>query len=255
MKVVRKVLWEIWLPIVLIALWWILSANSQSFYFPPLSEIFEAFRQDWLFDRVPTDLFPSLRRWFFAYAIALILGIGMGLILGISRSLESMTSAITEFFRAMPSVAKLPIMVLFFGLGDDMKIALMAIVGFFPVLLNTIDGVRSLDPMLRKVAAGYHIRFRDRLFSMYIPAASPQVFAGARIALSLCILAMIVAEMIGLPGGLGSFILDAQRGFKIPEMWSGILVLGTIGYIFNKLFLIVEHRALAWHRGMNQLQG
>lgn len=254
-RLLKRIGWELWLPVVVIVVWWIVSSGSQSFYYPPLSKIFQSFHDDWLFAHVPTDLWPSLRRLLAGFFLGTALGIVVGLVLGAVRPLEVTVSPITEFFRAMPSAALLPIMVLLFGLGTGMKVAIIAFVTFFPVLLNTIDGVRSLDPLLGDVARSYRIRFMDRMLSMYLPAASPQVFAGARVAVSMSVIAMTVSEMVGTPGGMGYFVLDSQRGYAIPSMWSGIIALGILGYALNKIFLLIESRVLAWHRGMTALQG
>lgn len=254
-SILKRIGWEIWLPIVVIAAWWLLSSGSTSFYFPALSDIFSSFHHDWLFRHVPTDLWPSLRRLLAGFLLGTALGLVVGLILGAVRPLEIAVTPITEFFRAMPSAALLPIMVLLFGLGVEMKVVIIAFVTFFPVLLNTIDGVRALDPLLGDVARSYRISFRDRMLSMYLPAASPQIFAGARVALSMSVIAMTVSEMVGTPGGMGYFVLDAQRGYAIANMWSGIIALGILGYVLNKLFLLIENRVLAWHRGMTALQG
>lgn len=253
--ILKRIAWELWLPVVVVVAWWLLSSGSQSFYFPPLSKIFASFHEDWLFAHVPTDLWPSLRRLLAGFFIGTAAGVVLGLVLGVVRPLEVAVTPITEFFRAMPSAAILPIMVLLFGLGAEMKVAIIAFVTVFPVLLNTIDGVRSLDPLLGDVARSYRIGFWDRMRYIYLPAASPQLFAGARVALSMSVIAMTVSEMVGTPGGMGYFVLDSQRGYAIPDMWSGIIALGILGYALNKLFLLIESRVLSWHRGMTALQG
>ena len=187
---------------------------------------------------------------FLGYLAALVLGVIAGLLLGVSRGFATALGPVLEFLRALPSVAVVPIMVLFFGLDNDMKIATLAFVGFFPIMLNTMDGARSVDTQLRDVAASYRISFKDRMLSIYFPAAAPQVFAGARIALSLSIMALALAEMIGTPGGIGHSVLAAQRAFDTPAMWAGILMFGVLGYVLNWLFLRVENNVLGWHRGM-----
>lgn len=253
--ILKRIGWELWLPVVVIAVWWILSSGSQSFYFPPLSTIFTSFHHDWLFAHVGSDLWPSVRRLLLGLLIGTFGGLVVGLVLGVVRPLEIAATPITEFFRAMPSAAMLPIMVLLFGLGMEMKLAIIAFVTFFPVLLNTVDGVRALDPLLGDVSRSYRIRFWDRMLYIYLPAASPQVFAGARISVSMSVIAMTVSEMVGTPGGMGYFVLDSQRGYAIPSMWSGIIALGILGYALNKLFVLIENRVLSWHRGMTALQG
>jgi ABC-type nitrate/sulfonate/bicarbonate transport system permease component len=249
---VRLIVWELWLPVVLIALWWVVSANSTDIYFPALSAIFEAFRDNWLFERVESDLLPSLQRLGIGYALALVLGIAAGLVLGISRHAATAFGPVIEFLRAMPSVAVLPIMVLFFGLGDQMKVAILAFVGFFPIMMNTMDGARAVDSQLREVAASFRLRFRERVRYIFLPAAAPQIFAGARIGLSMSVMALALAELVGEPGGVGHAVLDAQRSFDIPAMWAGILMFGVLGYVLNRLFLVVERVVLAWHHGMTQ---
>lgn len=250
MTVLRRLTWELWLPVLLIALWWIFSANSTDPYFPPLSEILEQFVDVWFFDGIRTEIWPSLQRLFVAFAIACLAGVGLGLLLGVATRLDNAVRPIVEFLRATPGVAILPVMILLLGLGDSMKIAIIALVATWPILLNTIDGVRSVEPVLHQVAASYRITLADRIRFLILPAASPQIFAGARTALAISVVAMVIAEMVGTPGGIGYYILDAQRGFKITSMWAGIVALGILGYLLNKLFALVERRVLAWHAGM-----
>lgn len=250
MTVLRRLAWELWLPAVLIVLWWVISANSTDPYFPPLADIMDKFFDVWFFDGIRTEIWPSLQRLFFGFGLACIAGVGFGLILGVMTRVDGAVRPIVEFLRATPGVAILPVMILLLGLGDSMKIAIIALVATWPILLNTIDGVRSVEPILHQVAATYRITLADRIRFVILPAASPQIFAGARTALAISIVAMVIAEMVGTPGGIGYYILDAQRGFKITAMWAGIVALGILGYLLNKLFALVEGRVLAWHSGM-----
>jgi ABC-type nitrate/sulfonate/bicarbonate transport system permease component len=119
----------------------------------------------------------------------------------------------------------------------------------WPVLLNTIDGVTGIDPTLRETARVYGVGGRDRLRRIVLPAASPQIFAGMRTSLSLALILMVISEMVASTNGIGFFVLQSQRSFAIPEMWSGILLLGLLGYALNLIFVVVERRVLAWHRG------
>ncbi|MFW5470230.1 ABC transporter permease [Knoellia sp. CPCC 206435] len=245
-----KILWEIWLPAVLVALWWFTSANSTSFYFPPLSTILTEFRALWIFENVPTQIVPSLVRLAAGFAIAVVGGVALGLLLGSVRWLEEATRPIIEFLRATPGVAVLPIMMLILGIGTSMKIGIIALVSAWPILLNTIDGVRSVEPVLRDVSRSYRLSRWDRIRYITLPTAMPQIFAGARTALAIGVVAMVISEMVGTPGGMGYFILSSQREFNIPAMWTGIIALGIVGYLLNKLFGLVENRVLSWHKGM-----
>ena len=245
-----KVLWEIWLPVLLLVVWWVASANSASFYFPPLETILTEFKALWIFQNVPTEIVPSLIRLSAGFAIAVVGGVAFGLLLGSIRWLEEAVRPIIEFMRATPGVAVLPIMMLVLGIGTSMKIAIIGLVASWPILLNTIDGVRSVEPVLRDVSTSYRLSSWDRVRYIILPNAAPQIFAGARTALAIAVVAMVISEMVGTPGGIGYFILNSQREFNIPAMWTGIIALGIVGYLLNKLFGLVENLVLSWHKGM-----
>mgnify|MGYP001261930198 CR=1 FL=1 len=250
MSILRRILMELWVPLLLLAIWWFASADSVNFYYPPLSRILDEFGDIWIVDGIRTEVWPSLQRLVVGYGAAVVLGVALGLLLGMVGWLESAVRPIVEFLRATPGVAILPVMMLFFGLGTAMKISLIALVATWPVLLNTIDGVRSVEPVLHQVAASHRLRWRDRVRFIVLPAAAPQIFAGARTALAISVVAMVMSEMVGAPGGIGHFVLDAQRGFNTTAMWTGIIALGVFGYLLNKVFALVENRVLAWHKGM-----
>ncbi|MGW1023903.1 ABC transporter permease [Streptomyces sp. NPDC002577] len=249
-SLLSKIVWEFWLPVLLLVVWWVASADSVSFYFPPLSRIADEFQDIWLFDKVPTEIFPSLGRLLLGFGAAVVAGVFLGLLFGTVGWLENAVRPIIEFLRATPGVVILPIMMLLLGLGTAMKIAVIAMVSTWPILLNTVDGVRSVEPVLKDVASSYRLTLADRLRYIVLPTAAPQIFAGARTSLSVGVVAMVMTEMVGTPGGIGHFILNSQREFDIPAMWTGIIALGIIGYLLNKLFGLLENRVLSWHKGM-----
>jgi ABC-type nitrate/sulfonate/bicarbonate transport system permease component len=240
---------EIAVPIALLALWAVWSASSDTFYFPPLTDILETFNDTWLFERVGSDVVPSLERLFLGYAIAVVVAVAVGIPLGLSPTARRATSPIVEFLRAIPPPALLPFAIVVLGVGNSGKVFLIAFVCLWPVLLNTIDGVTGIDPTLRETARVYGVGGRDRLRRIVLPAASPQIFAGMRTSLSLSLILMVISEMVASTNGIGFFVLQSQRSFAIPEMWSGILLLGLLGYALNLIFVLVERRVLAWHRG------
>lgn len=248
-KVAKLVAWELWLPIVLVAAWWFASAGNTSIYWPPLADITDRFVELWFFEHLVEDAVPSLVRLVGGFLAGFAIAVGLGLLLGSVAALEDATRPIVEFMRALPSVALLPIMMLLLGTDDDMKVVTIAFVSVWPILLNTVEGVRSVDPVLHQVADSYRLSRWHRIRFLVIPSAMPQIFAGARVALSMSVVAMVLTEMVGSPGGLGYFVLDAQRTFDIVAMWTGLIVLGLIGYAANKTFGLVEAGVLSWHRG------
>lgn len=251
MKRLGNLAWEMWLPIVLLLLWLLLSASSESIYFPPLADILQRTAEVWFFDGIVEHLFPSLLRILGGLLAAAIVGVLGGLFLGMAPRFEESIRPLLEFLRATPGVALLPIAVIFLGLGDDMKIFMIALASMWPILLNAIDGVRSVEPVLLRMARSYRLSTIDRIRYIYLPNAAPQIFSGARISLAIAAVVMVVTEMIGSANGLGYYILDSQRTFNTLNMWTGILVLGVLGYLLNLVFRLIEGGVLRWHHLKN----
>jgi ABC-type nitrate/sulfonate/bicarbonate transport system permease component len=240
---------EVVTPLVVVALLWAWTNSADSYYYPPLGDVLKAFKDTWLFAQFSSDVLPSLKRLVAGYAIAVVLGITLGVVLGRRPRLQMAVSPIIEFLRAIPAPALIPFTILILGVEDDAKIFLIAVVCVFPILLNTIDGVAGVEPTLLETTEVYRIGPRDRLRYVILPAAAPQIFAGMRTSLSLSLILMVISEMVASSNGIGYFILQSQRSFAITEMWSGILLLGLLGYLFNAIFTLVERRVLAWHHG------
>jgi ABC-type nitrate/sulfonate/bicarbonate transport system permease component len=184
-------------------------------------------------------------RLFIGYLLAVAVGVAGGIALGLSPVLRRVAAPIVEFLRAIPAPALLPFALLVLGVGNNSKIFVIAFVCLWPIL----HGVSGVDPTLVDTGRVYRIPASDRLRSVVLPAAAPQIFAGMRTSLSLALILMVISEMVASSNGIGYFVLQSQRSFAIPEMWSGIILLGILGYLFNAVFLLLERRALAWHRG------
>jgi ABC-type nitrate/sulfonate/bicarbonate transport system permease component len=239
---------EVLVPLLLLGLWAIWSAGTDTFYYPPLTEILEKFSETWLFERVGSDVVPSLLRLTAGYFLAVFLAVLVGIPLGLNDTAHRAAAPIVEFLRAIPPPALLPLAIVVIGVGNSMKVLLIAFVCLWPVLLNTIDGIRGIDPTLNETVRIYGVRGLTRLRLVTLPAAAPQIFAGMRTSLSLALIMMVISEMVASTNGIGFFVLQSQRSFAIPEMWSGILLLGILGYVLNLIFILVERRVLAWHR-------
>jgi ABC-type nitrate/sulfonate/bicarbonate transport system permease component len=242
------------LPSVLFAVWWLASANSVDPYWPPLSEILATFDDVWLSDRLESDVLPSLTRLAVGYGLAAVAGVGLGLLLGSFRAVRETVEPVLELARAIPPPVLVPILMLFAGIGDTMKVLVIASGCVWPVLLNTVEGVRAIDPVLVDTARTYRIGRVSYLRRLVLPAASPQIFAGLRQAVSIGIILMVISEMRAANDGLGAAVVQFQRGFAIPEMWSGIILLGLLGVVLALLFRLVEARALRWYEGVRSAE-
>lgn len=246
---------EIGFPVGLLALyaWW--AATGDSFYFPTLAAIADRFSELWFGRHLTEHVLPSLRRLGIGYFLAVMIGVASGVLLGLSRIARQATSPFVEFLRALPSVALIPFGILLLGIGDASKIFIIIIGATWPVLLNTIDGVKSVEPGILEMSRAYNIGKRATLFRVILPAASPRIVAGMRTSMSIAIILMVVSEMVASRNGIGYFILGAQRRFAIADMWSGIVLLGLIGYVANFVFVQIERRSLYWHRASKGFAG
>lgn len=238
---------EVLTPLCIVGLWWVWSADGENFFAPPLSQILAEFQELWLFERIPNDVLPSLRRLTIGYLTAIAVGLPLGLLLGMVSTIRHVVWPIVDFLRSIPPTALIPFAILVMGVGDDMKIAIIALTCLFPILLNTVNGVASVDPLLIDTAKSYGMSPMERARRIVFPAALPSAVAGMRISLPIALILMVVSEMVASSNGLGYFVVQAQRSFAIPEMWSGILLIGLLGYLMNAAFMWVERRIIGWH--------
>lgn len=240
---------EIIAPLVVIGAWYLLSANSTSLYFPPLSKILVRFKQLWLGHGFITEAVPSLVRMIIGYVLAAAGGIAIGVALGLSAWARRLMGSGVEFLRALPAVVMIPFGLVVFGTGATMKIFIIALGCCFPIILNTADGVRGVDSTLVDVSRTFKFNRFERIWRVVLPSASPQIFAGLRTSLSLALILMVVSEMLAATNGIGYSILQAQRDFAVTDVWAGIVLLGILGYLINAVLVIAQHLTLGWHRG------
>ncbi|GAA2088181.1 ABC transporter permease [Actinomadura alba] len=240
-------------PVVLLLAFGLWSAQAEDFFFPPLTEIVRVFADNWLFDRVGSDLVPSVLRLLAGYAISVVGGVTFGVLFGMSRILRTATDPVVQFLRALPAPALIPFAMLVFGTGNSSKVFIIVLGTMWPILLNTLDGVRGVEEQQLDMARSYRIPMTARLAHIILPAASPRIFAGMRTSLGIGIILMVVSEMVASRNGIGYFVLQSQRSFEIPAMWGGVILLGLLGLTLSWIFVRVENRVLRWHRGANGL--
>jgi ABC-type nitrate/sulfonate/bicarbonate transport system permease component len=238
------------LPVVLVAVWWAASAGSTDVYWPPLRTILTAFPDVWTGERWRGDVLPSVLRLAAGYALAAVAGVALGTLVGSYRRVRAVCEPVLEFLRAVPPPVLVPVIMLFAGIGDTMKVVVIASGCVWPVLLNTVEGVRAVDAVMADTARSYGITGPARLTYVVLPSAGPQIFAGLRQALSIGIILMVISEMFAASNGLGFTIVQFQRSFAIPDMWTGILLLGVLGFVLSVLFRLVERRVLGWYHGL-----
>jgi ABC-type nitrate/sulfonate/bicarbonate transport system permease component len=254
LNMTRRALLVLGLPLTLFSVWWLATAGSTDFYVPPLSIILQKFTEVWTGERLASDVVPSLARLTVGYLLAVVIGVGLGLVVGTSRLVRDVLEPVLELFRAVPPPVLVPVIMLFAGIGDTMKVLVIVSGCMWPILLNTVEGVRAVDGVLSDTCRSYGITGPSRLWHLTLRSASPQIVTGMRQALSIAIILMVISEMFAASNGLGFTIVQFQRSFAIPEMWSGVLLLGLLGFALSLLFRLAENRVLAWYHGLRRAQ-
>ncbi len=245
-----KIAAEIAVPVAILLGWQLWAVHHHSRYFPRLSTILVEFRDMWLFSQFGTHVVPSLERIGLGFGLAVVAGIALGIPLGLSRWARLWTMPHIEYWRAMPPPALLPIsIVLVHSIGNKQKVAFIGFFCLFPILLNTIDGVRGMDPALNETARAFNVPRFERIRRLVLPAAAPQIAAGMRTSLSLAVITMVLSEYYSSTSGIGYVLLISKNTYQFAPMWAAIVLLGVLGYLLNVAFLLLERRLLAWHRG------
>lgn len=220
--------------------------------FPPFTRVFDTLWAMTAGGQIAVLLLPSLERLAIGYVFALAFGVAFGIAMGYFRSAYVLFEPLTEILRPIPSPAYVPIAILFLGLGNEMKIFVIAFSAFFPILLNTYSGVRAVDVILINTARTFGKSAGETLLKVILPAALPQIFTGMRISLAISLIMVVISEMVASVDGIGFFIMNAQRSFRVPEMYAGVITLGLLGYALNALFVRLERYVLRWHFDANR---
>ncbi|WP_324651078.1 ABC transporter permease [Georgenia sp. H159] len=226
--------------VLALAVWWVTSAGSTNPFYPPLPRVLESLVEYWLGGAGTEHLLDSVRNLGVGLGVAVALGIGLGMLIGQVRVLDQAVSPTFEFVRAIPATALLPFAMVLFGLGTSMKIFIIALGCFFPILLNVIDGCRQLPPTLLDTTRSFGITGWFRQLNVVAPAIYPRAAAGIRIAIPLALILVVTSEMTGSNTGIGFVLYTAQSSFNLVAVWAAILLLGILGLLLNLLFGVFE---------------
>jgi ABC-type nitrate/sulfonate/bicarbonate transport system permease component len=242
------------LPLLLVLIWWATTMGRPNFFFPAPAVLMDTFGDVWFGERIITDVLPSLGRLLTGVVAAIGIGVTAGLLIGSVKWLRALLEPTLEFFRAVPPPVLVPVLMLLMGITDSMKVVVIISGCIWPVLLNTIEGVRAVDGVLSDSSRTFGIAGWARIRYLVLPSASPQIMAGIRQCLSIGLILMVISEMFASSSGLGFTIVQFQRSFAIPEMWSGIIVLGLIGVALSFIFQWTERRVLRWYHGQKEVE-
>ncbi|MET7617856.1 ABC transporter permease [Streptomyces sp. NPDC005408] len=215
-------------------------------FLPPFSEVVVAWWQLLLDGQLAEHTQASLARSFTGFGLAVALAVPLGLLIGWYRPLANVLGPLLEVFRNTAALALLPVFVLLLGIGETSKISIVLYACTWPILLNTISAVSSVDPTLLRLAKSMDLPAPKIFQKVILPASVPTVFTGIRLAGAVAILVLVAAEMVGAKAGLGYLVNASQFNFAIPEMYAGIITISAIGVAFNQLLVALERRFTSW---------
>lgn len=234
--------------IVFLLIWEVLPRIGiiDSFALPPFSTVVIAFINLALSGELLVNVGASLERAGLGFLLSLAVGIPLGILMGWFSKLEKFINPLIQIFRNTPVTALYPIFIIFFGLGEFSKISVIFWASIWATLINTIGGVKSIDPLLIKSARSMGISEFSLFRKVVLPASLPSVITGMRLSASTAVILLITAEMLGGSKGIGVFIFNSQQMYKIPEMYAGIITISLIGITINQLLVQFEKHTLVW---------
>jgi NitT/TauT family transport system permease protein len=188
----------------------------------------------------------SLKRALAGFGLAVITMIPLGFLMGWYRGFEDISDGLVQTLRQVSSLSLFPVFLLFFGIGEISKIAVIFWGTQWPILLNTINGVKSVDPLLIKSARSMGSNDYSIFKKVVLPSSLPSIITGLRLGATHAILVLVAAEMIGATSGLGYSIRNWEYNFMIPEMYAAIITLAVLGLITNYLLIWIEKRTIKW---------
>ena len=190
----------------------------------------------------------SLWRMARGYAAGCALGVALGVALASLRPVRLALQPIIELVRPIPAPAIIPPLMFLLGVDDGLKVFVVAFAAFFPVLINTMSGVASVDDIHRQVARTFGLSRLGMLRRVVLPASLPHILAGMRISLSLALIVTVVVELVAGSQGIGHYVMSMQFALRAADMYAAIVLLTAVGYAINRAFVAFEARAIHWSR-------
>ena len=236
------------LLIAIVILWAVMENTGQinAVILPAPSAIVLTFKQLIADGSLLANLGISILRVLKGYALAAALGVTMGIILGLFPKAERVTELIIQIIRPIPPIAWIPLVILWFGIGESGKVFLIFLGGFFTILINVIDGVHQTNPKWIEVTKAMETPFWEHVFKLVIPAAAPNIFTGLRIGLGTCWTCVVAAELVASTTGVGYMIMNARQYGQTDVIIVGMLAIGIVGKIMDSLLKLIEAKVVNW---------
>jgi sulfonate transport system permease protein len=245
----RRVLLPWLLPLGLIGLWQLLSMGGfiSTAIIPAPSDVWVAGQQLAERGELQHDILVSLRRVAIGFGVGAVAGLLLGVAVGLWELAHDFFDLSLQMIRTIPHLALVPLMILWFGIGEEPRIILVAMGSLFPVYINTVGGIRNVDPKLIELGRSYGLRGRELVWSIVLPAALQPILVGIRYALGVAWLTLVVGETIASRDGIGYLVQNARELLRIDVIMLAIVLYAIAGWLADLLTRLIEQRLLRWH--------
>ena len=229
---------------------WIIMGNEGKLnpvVMPTLQKIGKTFKTLFLKGTLIKHCGISIGRVLKGYGISVALGVTLGILIGLSHHLERNTQLLVQIIKPIPPIAWIPLVILWFGIGESGKVFLIFLGGFFTILVNVIDGIKQTDERLVEVSKVMEIPLWKHIFKLVLPGALPNIFTGLRVGLTSCWMCVVAAELVSSTTGLGYMIMDARQYGQTDVVITGMITIGLIGKIMDSLLHLIESKIVVWN--------
>lgn len=240
---------SILLLVIIAVVWsiWGTNGETNTLIMPSLKDVFQTFCTDIVDGSLLAALGISMKRVLTGYVVSVVLGIGLGIIIGLSKHMQRLTNLVIQIIRPIPPIAWIPLVILWMGIGEASKVFLIFLGGFFPVLINVTDGIRYTNKKLTEVAAVMETPRKKYITQLVIPAAMPSIFTGLKVSLGSCWTCVVAAELVASTSGIGYMISNARNFGQMDVVIVGMLSIGVVGKIMDVILNIIGKYVLAWN--------
>ena len=236
-------------PLLLLMIWELITRQGwiPAWFLPVPTEVFQTLIDMVISGELLHHAAISLGRAISGYAMAAVVGVGLGVLIAWSRVVEDFFDPLIELIRPLSTFALIPIFFLWFGIGNTSKIMIIFKSCFFPIVLNTIAGIKGVDKKLIMAARSLGADGGQMWTRVLLPSAMPMIITGMRISTAIAMMALVGVEMLSSDSGLGFLVIDAQRTFDTERVFAGIVVLALLGFSLDRLARKIQDRILSWH--------
>ena len=250
----KPLLLAVTFPVVMLILWHVFTVGRPGSLIPPPLEVWLELR-DLAFGGINDDaysktlhihLLASVSRVFGGFALAVVVALPLGMLIGRVPLVRQVIEPTLQILRPVPVTAWLPLAMIIFGLGPRSAFFLVFLGAFYPILVNTVFGVRSVEPRLFEAASMLGCNGSAQFFRVVLPAALPSIFTGMRLGLGFAWVVIVVGEMTGVQTGLGAIIMEARQLSRTEIVISGMIVIGIVGFLSDQLVMLLGRRLLSW---------